>query len=113
MWLHKRNVGRQLRRSELLTASAFSVHKELWKCTQLRVKASDPGCDEVIFFNKKETAPGTNTAVSSFVDLSFNGAEVTIQYLDEDFIEWGQETWIATKGRFGGTKFVEYDGVQK
>ena len=77
-------------------------------------KAADPGCNEVDFFNKKETVPGNNTAVSSFVELTFGGgAEVFIQYLDETFATWGQEVWDATKGRFGGSKFVEYDAIQQ
>jgi hypothetical protein len=75
-------------------------------------KAADPGCDAVDFFNKKETAPGTNTAASSFVKLSFEGAEVLIEYVNEDFGTWGVEVWNATKGRLGGSKFAEYDGLQ-
>ena len=76
-------------------------------------KAADPGCDAVDFFNRKETAPGTNTAASSFVKLSFEGAEVLVEYLNEDFGTWGVEVWNATKGRLGGTRFAEYDGLQK
>jgi hypothetical protein len=76
-------------------------------------KAADPGCDEVDFFNEKETAPGTHTAVSSFVKLTFGGSEVFIEYVDETLSLWGQELWDANKGRLGGTKFIEYDGNQQ
>ena len=74
-------------------------------------KAADPGCNEVDFFNKKATAPGTNTAVSSFAKLSFGGTELLIEYVDETFVTWGAEVWYSDKGRFGGSKFVEYDAT--
>jgi hypothetical protein len=63
-----------------------------------RKQQTDPGCDEVDFFNEKETAPGTNTAVSSFVKLTFGGSEVFIEYVDETLSLWGQELWDAKKG---------------
>ena len=75
-------------------------------------KSADPGCNEVDFFNKK-AAPGTHAAVSSFVKLSFNGSAVLIEYVDETFTTWGAEVWDSSKGRFGGTRFLEYDGVQQ
>ena len=74
--------------------------------------AVDPGYNEVDFFNKK-AAPGTHAAVSSFVKLSFNGSAVLIEYVDETFTTWGAEVWDSSKGRFGGTRFLEYDGVQQ
>jgi len=76
-------------------------------------KAADPGCNEVDFFNRKETTPGSKTAVSSFVNLCFDGSEILVEYVDETSTLWGQETWDAKKGRLGGTKFIEYDGTQQ
>jgi hypothetical protein len=76
-------------------------------------KASDPGCTPVDFFNRKETFAGSNTAVSSFAELRFNGDELLITYCDEDNCVWGTETWVASKGRMGGTSFVEYDGLRQ
>ncbi len=76
-------------------------------------KAADPGCNEVDFFNRKEAAPGSKTAVSSFVNLCFDGSDILVEYVDETFSLWGQEAWDAAKGRLGGTKFVEYDGAQQ
>jgi hypothetical protein len=76
-------------------------------------KAADPGCNEVDFFNRKETAPGSKTAVSSFVNLSFEGSGILVEYVDETFTLWGHEVWDPTKGRLGGTKFVEDDGAQQ
>jgi hypothetical protein len=76
-------------------------------------KAADPGCTEADYFNRKETAPGSNTAVSSFVKLSFDGSQLLIEYVDETFTTWGEEVWYSDKGRLGGSKFVEYDGLQQ
>ena len=76
-------------------------------------KAADPGCNEVDFFNRKETAPGSKTAVSSFVNLSFEGSGILVEYVDETFTLWGHEVWDPTKGRLGGTKFVEDDRAQQ
>jgi hypothetical protein len=76
-------------------------------------KVADPGCNEVDFFNRKETAPGSKTAVSSFVNLSFDGSEILIEYVDETFTLWGQESWDEKKGRLGGSKFVEHDDVKQ
>ena len=73
-------------------------------------KEADPGCNAVDFFNKKETAPGTNTAVSSFTTLTFQGSGVAIEYIDETFSRWGAEAWYAEKGRLNGEKFIESDG---
>jgi len=36
-----------------------------------------------------------------------------IEYVDETFTTWGAEVWDSSKGRFGGTRFLEYDGVQQ
>ena len=74
-------------------------------------KAADPGCTPVAFFNKRETGPGSNRAVSSFAELRFGGTELLITYCDEDNLVWGTELWDATKGRLGGPRFVEYDGL--
>jgi Calcineurin-like phosphoesterase len=78
-----------------------------------RERACDPGCTEVDFFNKKETKPGSNVAVSSFAKLSFSGAELLIEYVDETCETWGAERWDASKGRLSGTKFIEFDGRQQ
>ena len=74
-----------------------------------REKAADPGCTPVEFFNKKETFPGSNTAVSSFAELRFAGPDLIINYCNQDNTVWGTERWDA-KGRLGGDKFTEYDG---
>ncbi|HTB96837.1 MAG TPA: metallophosphoesterase [Terracidiphilus sp.] len=76
-------------------------------------KASDSGCTEADYFNRKETAPGSDTAVSSFVKLSFSGQQLKVEYVDETFVTWGVETWYADKGRLAGIKFVETDGVSQ
>ena len=76
-------------------------------------KTCDPGCTEVDFFNKKETTPGSNVAVSSFAKLTISGTELLIEYVDETYATWGAEVWDATKGRLGGKKFTEYDGRQQ
>jgi Calcineurin-like phosphoesterase len=76
-------------------------------------KAADPGCTPVAFFNKRETRPGSNAAVSSFAELRFAGTELLITYCDEDNLVWGSELWDASKGRLGGTKFGEYDGLMQ
>ena len=76
-------------------------------------KACDPGCTEVDFFNKKETTPGSNVAVSSFAKLTITGTELLIEYVDETYATWGAEVWDAMKGRLGGKKFTEYDGRQQ
>jgi predicted phosphodiesterase len=76
-------------------------------------KASDPGCTPADYFNRRETAPGSDTAVSSFVKLSFAGAQLLVEYVDETFTTWGKEIWYADKGRLGGSKFVESALVQQ
>jgi hypothetical protein len=77
-----------------------------------REKASDPGCTPAEYFNRKETSPGSNTAVSSFVKLAFTGPKLSVEYVDETFTTWGEETWFADKGRLGGKKFIEEDNAQ-
>ncbi len=79
-------------------------------------KAADPGCTEVAFFNRKSTAPGTDTAVSTFVNLMFNGPLVQIEYIDETGELWGTETWDASRKRLEGdpkNSFVECDGSKQ
>ncbi len=76
-------------------------------------KAADPGCTEAAYFNRRETAPGSNTAVSSFVKLSFAGSQLLVEYLDETFATWGQETWYADKWRLDGIKFAECNIVEQ
>ena len=78
-----------------------------------REKQEDSGCTPVAFFNKRETRPGSGTAVSSFAELRFGGPELLINYCNEDNGTWGTELWDATKGRLGGTKFTEYDNVRQ
>jgi len=75
-----------------------------------REKVADPGCTPVEFFNKKETFPGSNTAVSPFAELRFAGSDLIINYRNQDNTVWGTERWDALKGRLGGDKFTEYDG---
>jgi hypothetical protein len=41
------------------------------------------------------------------------GTELLIEYVDETFATWGEEVWYSDKGRFGGSKFVEYDAIQQ
>jgi hypothetical protein len=80
-----------------------------------REKAADFGCTGVDCFNKKETAPGTETAVSMFVKLSFGGPELLIEYIDEDYEVWGAEKWISSKARLDrdpNNLFREYDGLE-
>jgi hypothetical protein len=74
-------------------------------------KQADPGCTTVDFFNKRQTAPDSGAAVSTFAMLSFMGpsSELLIEYIDEDNVVWGSEVWDADKGRFGGAKFQETD----
>jgi Calcineurin-like phosphoesterase len=77
-----------------------------------REKVADPGCTEVDFFNKKETAPGTNTAVSSFAKLTFMGPRLLIEYVDEHYWTWGAEVWDSSKARLdqdANDVFHEYD----
>lgn len=74
-------------------------------------KDADPGCTPVDYFNKKETEPGSTAAVSSFARLKFMGYDLQIDYIDEDNVLWGSETWSAMNGRLNGIKFVEYDGT--
>ena len=79
-----------------------------------REKAADPGCTEVEYFNKKETAPGTDTAISSFAKLTFMGAGLLIEYVDETYLTWGSEFWDSSRARLdreGKDIFTEYDGV--
>ena len=59
-------------------------------------KAADPGCNEVDFFNRKETAPGSKAAVSSFAQLSFEDSTILIEYVDETFA-MGTEMWTRIK----------------
>ena len=47
--------------------------------------------------------------MSSFVKLSFAGAQLLVEYVDETLTTWGSETWYADKGRLGGIKFAESD----
>lgn len=76
-------------------------------------KESDSGCTPVDYFNKGETSLGSNTAVSMFAELQFEGPQVVVQYTDEDNRCWGTEMWDATKGRLNGGKFYESDGVRQ
>jgi hypothetical protein len=79
-----------------------------------REKAADPGCTEVDYFNKKETAPGTDTAVSTFAKLIFMGPKLLIQYVDETYLAWGREMWDSSRSRLDRDKnniFEESDGV--
>jgi hypothetical protein len=45
-------------------------------------------------------------ALLTFLDPS---SQLHIQYIDEDFVEWGVEVWDAQKGRLGGSTFQESD----
>jgi hypothetical protein len=74
-------------------------------------KEADPGCTPVDYFNKRQTAPDSGAAVSTFAKLTFlePGPELLIEYIDEDYEVWGSEVWDAGKGRLGGGKFQETD----
>jgi hypothetical protein len=77
---------------------------------------ADPGCTDVDFFNKKEVAPGTDTAASMFAKLTFMGPKLLIEYVDETNSLWGRETWDSTKNRLEGNpadRFTECDGVKQ
>jgi hypothetical protein len=80
-----------------------------------KAKAADPGCTEVDFFNRREAAPGTNTAASMFAKLTFMGPKLQIEYVDETNLLWGQEAWDSTKKRLEGDpadRFAEYADVR-
>ena len=96
----------------LLQAASFAAEQgpPVEKAT-----TADPGCTEVDFFNKKEVAPGTDTAASMFAMLTFMGPKLLIEYVDESNSLWGQETWDSTKNRLQGNpadRFTECDGVK-
>jgi hypothetical protein len=79
-------------------------------------KTADPGCTEVDFFNRKEAAPGTDTAVSMFAKLTFMGPKLRIEYIDETNLLWGQEVWDSAKKRLEGDpadRFTEYDEAKQ
>ncbi len=65
-------------------------------------KTADPGCTEVDFFNRKEAAPGTDTAASMFAKLTFMGPKLAIEYIDETNLPWGREVWDSTRKRLEG-----------
>jgi len=74
-------------------------------------KEADPGCTPVDYFNKRQNAPNSGAAVSTFANLIFQepSPQLLIEYIDEDFEVWGSEQWDAEKGRLGGVKFQETD----
>ncbi|MGH2507387.1 MAG: hypothetical protein ACRDHZ_08280, partial [Ktedonobacteraceae bacterium] len=74
-------------------------------------KEADPGCTPVDYFNKRQNAPNSGAAVSTFANLIFQepSPQLLIEYIDEDFEVWGSEEWDAGKGRLGGVKFQETD----
>ena len=74
-------------------------------------KKADPGCTPVDYFNKRQNAPNSGAAVSTFANLIFQepSPQLLIQYIDEDYQVWGSEVWDAEKGRLGGGRFQETD----
>jgi len=79
-------------------------------------KTADPGCTEVDFFNRREAAPGTDTAASMFAKLTFAGPKLAIEYIDETNLPWGREVWDSTRKRLEGDpadRFTEYDDVKQ
>jgi hypothetical protein len=74
-----------------------------------REKAADAGCTPVAYFNTRQNAPDSGAAVSMFANLTFEGPEVIIEYIDEDNEVWGTEVWNAERGRLNGGKFQETD----
>jgi len=73
--------------------------------------SSDPGCTPADFFNKSASAPGADTAASSFAKLVFDGPRVSIEYIDENERVWGREVWDASRKRLDGdpaNRFVEF-----
>ncbi len=76
-------------------------------------KDSDEGCTPFKYCNRKPIAGDPNAAVSSFAKLHFEGYEVQIDYLDEDFCTLGAETWSQKTGRSDPRfPFQEYDAQQ-
>lgn len=59
-----------------------------------REVAADQGCTPLAYVNRRAAA-GSNTAVSSFANLTFAGNKLAIDYLDEDGMTWGTEEWNA------------------
>ncbi len=80
--------------------------------TAQRELASDPGCTPAKYFNRRETAPGSNSAVSMYVELRFERDHVYVVYTDEDGTDWGSEVWESEPGRITGTAFTEADGFE-
>lgn len=74
--------------------------------------ASDSGCSPAKWFNKRETLPGSNSAISMYANLKFDGQNLTVEYIDEDGTAWGYEVWTCEPGRFLASGFIEADGVQ-
>lgn len=76
-------------------------------------KDADAGCTPVGYFNRKAIEGTPTSAVSSFAKLHFEGYEVQIDYLDEDFWTLGTETWSQQTGRLNPRfAFQEYDAQQ-
>jgi hypothetical protein len=72
---------------------------------------ADSGCTPFAYVNRRETAPGSNTAVSSFVNLWFAENQMAAEYVDEDGIPWGTEIWNADDRQSPIIAFTEHDGT--
>lgn len=77
-----------------------------------REMKSDPGCSPAQWFNKRETEPGSGSAISMYAELRFFRDSVVVVYTDEDNTAWGYETWYSDPGRFEASAFIEADGVE-
>ena len=72
---------------------------------------SDPGCTPAKWFNKRETDPGSGSAVSMYAELRFVRDQLVIVYTDEDGMAWGSETWYSDPGRMEASGFTPADGI--
>ncbi len=80
--------------------------------TAQRETTSDPGCTPAKWFNKRETQPGSNSAISMYAELRFQRDNLYVVYTDEDGTAWGSEVWQSDPGRMVATGFVEADGFE-
>lgn len=72
---------------------------------------SDPGCTPAKWFNKRETEPGSGSAISMYAELRFIRDNIVIVYTDEDGTAWGSETWCSDPGHIEASGFAPADGI--
>lgn len=70
-----------------------------------RETTCDPGCTPFIWVSGRGEG-GTQSAISEYAELRFNGNLLTIVYTDETGTSLGAETWDAQKGRLHGSPFA-------